>query len=500
MKKFVICISIFFTIYLFANKTSVSPEFINQLDNTPVETKHEIKDPSTRTFEIKNNSKNSNCIDIERNNELVMSYKNVNSPSFVVFYNRILNGDIYEPKMKSTIVDQYGAPRDVINKVYLPLRSKYDSLNEQELWELEKCTTQFFNTNQIKQVDRDLLLRVEHASSSEKDSVQEIEIKSLSKGADYLMQIVFTDDKQYNIKVVKLENGIVVYNGHSIDINRNSLKKSNNNDFANISKLTFHKKFTQSLKEVSETLITFWNDDSKSNNTANERINKQDIALGTHQYSGISPKSSEKNTISSGTGFIISKNGHILTNSHVIHGASEIEVELNNETYKAKLLEEDKQNDIALLKIDKNDTSHINLNQNEIKKGTNICALGYPLVNLQGKELKATFGNVNSLSGFQGDPRFYQMDSAIQPGNSGGPLLDKFGNVIGIVTAKLNQLATYKVSGSFNQNVNYALKINYVVPLLKKHNIKFSKFTTSNISNEMMVEKASKSVVFIVSK
>lgn len=502
MKKLLISAFIFLNINLFADAVYETPTFIKQLDKIEVDDKNKFNDNTKRTFETyEKKNKNSTCLNLKMDQELNELYKNVNSPSFVVFYNRKLNENIYEPKSKVTVFDQYGTPRDIIKKIYLPLRSKYNTLNQKEIWELERCTSDFFKINGIQEVDRSLLVRVGQASSNEDDNVQEIEVKSLSKGADYLMQIVFTNDKQYNVKIIKLENGMVVYNGHSMDINTSGLKKSPNNDFAKVSSPSFQKKYAQTFSEVTSSLKMHWKSTSKVSINANERINRQNSALGTGGFNDSqSPKSIDKKGKSSGTGFIISDNGHILTNSHVVRGTTEIEVELNGSKFPAKILEEDKHNDIALLKIEKNNTSFINLNQNNIKKGTTVCALGYPLVNLQGKELKATFGNVNSLSGFKGDPRYYQMDSAIQPGNSGGPLLDKSGNVIGIVTAKLTQMASLKTSGSFNQNVNYALKISYVIPLLKKHNIRVNASKISNISEEDMIEKTSKSVVFIISQ
>ena len=92
--------------------------------------------------------------------------------------------------------------------------------------------------------------------------------------------------------------------------------------------------------------------------------------------------------------------------------------------------------------------------------------LGYPLVHIQGQEQKATFGHVNSLSGSDDDIRFMQIDVPVQPGNSGGPLIAKNGTVVGVVTATLDQINALKVSGALPQNVNYAVKSDYVRPLL----------------------------------
>ncbi len=105
-------------------------------------------------------------------------------------------------------------------------------------------------------------------------------------------------------------------------------------------------------------------------------------------------------------------------------------------------------NDVALLRVEGFITSSLPVRPTtELRKGDDVIALGYPLVSIQGQEQKATFGRVNALSGATGDDRFLQIDAPIQPGNSGGPLLDAHGNVIGIVTATLNQLETFRAAG-----------------------------------------------------
>lgn len=102
-----------------------------------------------------------------------------------------------------------------------------------------------------------------------------------------------------------------------------------------------------------------------------------------------------------------------------------------------------------------------------VKLGDRVKTIGYPNIDLQGLEPKFTTGEVNSLAGLRDDPRYFQVSMPIQPGNSGGPLVDERGNVVGIVTATLNPLAALRTSGSLPQNVNYAIKSAYALTLVE---------------------------------
>jgi len=205
-------------------------------------------------------------------------------------------------------------------------------------------------------------------------------------------------------------------------------------------------------------------------------------------------------TISTGTGFIISKDGYILTNAHVIRGHNNIYAYLNKKRYKANVILVDNENDIALLKI-KGKFIPLPLNLKKAEVGEDIAVIGYPNIGLQGNEIKATFGEINSLSGIQGDIRHYQIDAPIQPGNSGSPLLNMKGEAIGIVNATLNQAVMLKQTGSLAQNVNYAIKLSYALPLLYQEDVKFITIHNSIVfSKPKLVKKVKKSIVLILAK
>jgi S1-C subfamily serine protease len=171
--------------------------------------------------------------------------------------------------------------------------------------------------------------------------------------------------------------------------------------------------------------------------------------------------------VSSATGFGVHPSGLILTNHHVVEKAERIRVvDRQGKEYPARVMRRDAANDVALLRIEGTLHALPILRSGELRKGEQVLTVGYPLVDLQGADPKATFGRINSVEGAGGDSRFYQIDVPIQPGNSGGPLVDLRGRVVGLVTATLAQRTVLRTAGTLHQNVNYALKSAVIVPIL----------------------------------
>ena len=169
---------------------------------------------------------------------------------------------------------------------------------------------------------------------------------------------------------------------------------------------------------------------------------------------------------SSGTGFAISSDGFIVTNYHVIESANKIIVQSskigNQKEYNAELVLTDEKNDLAIIKINDDSFSSLQkipfiLKQNISQLGTKVYTLGYPLIDTMGESIKLTDGLISSKMGFQGDVSSYQTSVPVQPGNSGGPLFDYKGNIIGIVNAKH--------SGA--DNASYAIKSSALINLIQ---------------------------------
>ena len=172
---------------------------------------------------------------------------------------------------------------------------------------------------------------------------------------------------------------------------------------------------------------------------------------------------------SQGTGFFISDDGFIVTNFHVIEDAKVIDIQLNVngkiEKYRADVVVSDNINDLAILKITSNDFKMdkgvpYGLQFGSEDVGSEVFTMGYPLADVMGNEIKFTDGKISSKSGINGDIRMYQISTPIQSGNSGGPLFNTNGNVVGIVSATLNR-ENYN-----SENVNYALKSNILKNLI----------------------------------
>jgi tetratricopeptide (TPR) repeat protein len=180
--------------------------------------------------------------------------------------------------------------------------------------------------------------------------------------------------------------------------------------------------------------------------------------------------SKERQSVPGGTGFLFSSKDYIITNYHVVKGASSIEVKFpDGEIIKASVQAKDSQNDIAVLKLAKSPSTQIpDLkfgDSSKVRPGDKVFTIGYPASSILGENQKITDGIISSVTGINDDPTMFQITVPIQPGNSGGPLFNEKGEVIGITTASLSLNAIQSL-GAVPQNVNYAIKSSFVNNLL----------------------------------
>ena len=191
---------------------------------------------------------------------------------------------------------------------------------------------------------------------------------------------------------------------------------------------------------------------------------------------------------STGSGFFVSKLGHIITNEHVVRKCGSVTVGDNtNNQVSASVLEKDKRNDLALLRISstkmasaetKSLISKLNVQKlglklvplaseglvrsDDVELGEDVLVAGYPYGELFSDTIKVTKGIVSANKGMGDDRGQFQMDAAVQSGNSGGPIYDENGNIVGVVVSQLDPLKVAKTIGSLPQNVNFGIKASTV--------------------------------------
>jgi len=179
---------------------------------------------------------------------------------------------------------------------------------------------------------------------------------------------------------------------------------------------------------------------------------------------------------STGTGFAVARN-LVVTCNHVIDDAKRVEIAFENgkQVYPLDVLFRDEANDLALLRILPNDKGdYPSLTPVEVAEtagvrlAQEVYTIGFPLGELLGEAPKLTDGTVSSLSGLENDPRMLQISVPIQPGNSGGPLFDDQGRVVGVVVASLSAKYLYGSVGTLPQNVNFAVRTDYLLTLMNR--------------------------------
>jgi len=186
-----------------------------------------------------------------------------------------------------------------------------------------------------------------------------------------------------------------------------------------------------------------------------------------------SPAPKEEKRSSSGTGFFVTREGHLVTNNHVVEGCAAVQIKPSNGSpLPARILARDTNNDLALLKSDYT-TDKVAAVRTGVRLGEAVAAFGFPLNSVLASSGNFTLGNVTALAGIGDDTRFLQISAPVQPGNSGGPLLDENGNIVGVVTSKLNALTTVVAIGDVPQNVNFAIKAGALTTFLESTRIEF---------------------------
>jgi TPR repeat protein len=170
---------------------------------------------------------------------------------------------------------------------------------------------------------------------------------------------------------------------------------------------------------------------------------------------------------SSGTGFFITEDGYLITNEHVAGSEAHVRLVTREGLIPAKVVKVDAANDLALLKAEGKFAALPVAASRTMKLGSTVATVGFPNIGLQGFAPKFARRKIGPLSGPQDDARYFQISVPVQPGNSGGALVDTRGNVVGVLSAMLSMKAALATSGAFPQNVSYAVKSSFLLGFLE---------------------------------
>jgi len=208
-----------------------------------------------------------------------------------------------------------------------------------------------------------------------------------------------------------------------------------------------------------------WTCESRSGGAKRTAVKVWPESYSKSQAKSPPKKKEKKMKPSSGTAFFVTRTGHLITNYHVVKGCKDkSKIVFKNKEYPVKLIAKDKILDFALLKVDLRNTPYIALSDKPPKKLQRIVTAGYPLGKSLSDDLKFTSGIISSLKGINDDSTLVQIDAALNPGNSGGPIVDESsGELIAVAVSGLRKDMT--------EAVNFGIKTNSLKNFLDSNQI-----------------------------
>lgn len=225
------------------------------------------------------------------------------------------------------------------------------------------------------------------------------------------------------------------------------------------------------------------------------KLTKANAAASTQarQSPAVEPGADE-GTIVVGTGFFVNEHGYILTNAHVVSGCKQIRT---RDGRPADLVGKDDQIDLAVLKVEGDSPAFGTFRTRPAPRvGDSIIAFGFPLQGVLSSEGNLSTGTVAATSGLADDPRFIQISAPVQPGNSGSPLLDSGGDVIGVVESKLDAAEAFRIAGDIPENVNFAIRGSEAIRFLERNHVAYHAETTEAILNLKVADVAARARQF----
>ena len=210
-------------------------------------------------------------------------------------------------------------------------------------------------------------------------------------------------------------------------------------------------------------------------------------------------KKKEKKIISasSGTGFFISKEGHIISNNHVVDVCHSVKIHHKGKIEIANIISRDRTNDLALLQINFQPNEIFGISNIDASLLEDVYVAGYPFGKSVSSSIKVTKGVISGLSGLGDNYANLQIDAALQPGNSGGPIIDEYGNVVGVAVSKLDFKQSLKTFGAIPENTNFGVKSSVVKSFTNANLINLIEINNEEISKQDIGKKILDATVYV---
>ena len=203
-----------------------------------------------------------------------------------------------------------------------------------------------------------------------------------------------------------------------------------------------------------------------------------------------SPDDNKVIAAASGTGFFVSRTGHIITNHHVIEGCKTVKVSFKGDEIKAKTLAIDKVNDLAIVKTTINPSKVYSVSNEDVALLEDIIIAGYPLGKKVSSAIKTSKGSVTALAGYGDNYSEFQTDAALNQGNSGGPIMNQKGNVVGVAVA-----AYGKKEGV--ESFNFGIKASTLKTFASSNDLIFLPPNNRDLSNKDLGQLITNATVYI---
>ena len=200
---------------------------------------------------------------------------------------------------------------------------------------------------------------------------------------------------------------------------------------------------------------------------------------------------------SSGTGFFISNEGHIISNNHIIDACHSVKIHHKGKIEMANIISRDRMNDLTLLQTNIQPNEIFSISGNDATLLEDVYVAGYPFGKSVSSAIRVTKGVVSGLSGFGDNYANLQIDAALQPGNSGGPIIDEYGNVVGVAVAKLDLKNAIKLFGTIPENTNFGVKSSVVKSFTTANLIDLEEINEKKISKKAIAKKIQDGTVYV---